>query len=177
MFLWFADQNTITKNVISYNNGSGIELIASDSNTIIENIIINNRKHGIYLWQDYPWIADNTVSANIIKDNERAGIVMAWASNTNVTGNNLENDGIYLYFSQSNLIIKNNFRPGSATFDGFGFGHSNNIWNGNYWNRPRFLPKLIIGWVGPYFDHSYYPLFPWFEVDRHPAQEPYDIGV
>jgi len=43
--------------------------------------------------------------------------------------------------------------------------------DGNYWGRPRILPKLIFGRIGRFV------LFPWFNIDRHPAQEPYDIEV
>jgi len=42
-------------------------------------------------------------------------------------------------------------------------------WDGNYWNRPRLLPKPILGRLPPSGN------IPWFHFDLHPAQEPYDI--
>ncbi len=57
----------------------------------------------------------------------------------------------------------------NAFFIAEGLSNYKNIWNENYWNRPRFLPKLIFGRIGIYY------LAPWINVDWHPAQEPYDI--
>jgi len=45
-----------------------------------------------------------------------------------------------------------------------------NIWNENYWNRPRLLPYPIFG-IGEFLFFS----FRWVVFDWHPAQEPYDI--
>ena len=55
-----------------------------------------------------------------------------------------------------------------------------NYWNGNYWGSPRTLPKIIYG-IGRIFLFSYggeepaYLYHPTFDIDWHPAKEPYDI--
>jgi len=54
-------------------------------------------------------------------------------------------------FSQNNII--GNHRDVLSIL-------SRDIWQGNYWNRPRFLPKLIVG------------ILPFIQFDWHPAQQP-----
>jgi nitrous oxidase accessory protein NosD len=43
-------------------------------------------------------------------------------------------------------------------------------WYGNYWEKPLFRPKIIVGlfWFG-------YIEWPWINFDFHPARKPYDI--
>ena len=50
--------------------------------------------------------------------------------------------------------------------------NSKNIWDGNYWEKARILPKLIFGTY--HFENNRIWLH-WFNVDWHPATEPYDI--
>ena len=45
-----------------------------------------------------------------------------------------------------------------------------NTWNGNYWGKPIHKPYRILGRIG-----FILPIFPWYNYDRNPAQEPYDI--
>jgi hypothetical protein len=74
--------------------------------------------------------------------------------------------GIFLYDSPYNKINYNNFYQNivDASFTSALVG---NDWNHNYWNRPRILPKPVIGTI--------YGFFPWINFDWHPANEPYDI--
>ena len=50
-----------------------------------------------------------------------------------------------------------------------------NTWDGNYWSNSILkgvFPKVILG-------QAVIALFvniPWFQVDWHPAQEPYNLG-
>jgi parallel beta-helix repeat protein len=171
IYLWFTTQNTITKNVISYNKRNGIEGILSDFTTITENKIFNNQGQGIYLWGNSD---DNTIFANTIKDNG-GGIRIKESYYMNITKNNFENNGINLFISSGNLISKNNFFQCSASFS-YVRG-SNNIWKGNYWNRPRLIPKPIIGQIGDTILHGtvYIPRFPWVNFDWFPTKEPYNI--
>jgi hypothetical protein len=57
------------------------------------------------------------------------------------------------------------------------FKNANNKWVGNYWNKPRILPKLIFGVRENILFGTKTIHFPWFQFDWHPAQQPYDIGV
>ncbi|MBA7636881.1 hypothetical protein ES703_44509 [subsurface metagenome] len=52
-----------------------------------------------------------------------------------------------------------------------------NKWDNNYWNRPRLLPKVILGSGEIVFKWGiiFFIPFPIIEFDWHPAQEPYDI--
>ena len=80
--------------------------------------------------------------------------------------------GVRVEFSSENIIKNNNFIK-NILFEAYHLGckfFSNNIWNGNYWNRPRVFPKLIFGRTGLFF-----MLIPWINVDWNPAQEPHDI--
>jgi hypothetical protein len=80
-------------------------------------------------------------------------------------------------YSYSNRIVNNNFvrNAFNAHFDTY-YEHENatNYWNGNYWNRPRILPKLIWGteWLGCGFNRIFD-----LEIDRNPAIIPNIIGV
>ena len=53
--------------------------------------------------------------------------------------------------------------------------------NSNYWGKPMFFPKLLIGELTyvyadvPWGGYMYFPI--WFYFDLHPAKEPYYIGV
>jgi len=48
----------------------------------------------------------------------------------------------------------------------------NNLWDHNYWNRPRLLPKLILGIKIIDEKKKIFAEFDW-----HPAKEPYDILI
>ena len=67
-----------------------------------------------------------------------------------------------------NNFIKNLFRE--AYQIGNKFLHHKNNWSGNYWNRPRVLPKPIFGRIGVFF-----MLIPLINFDWFPAKEPNNI--
>ena len=81
--------------------------------------------------------------------------------------------GILLVGSVDNVISYNNFinnKINAFFTDAFSldppflFGKSK--WLGNYWDRPRFLPKPIFGIMA---------MIPWFNVDWRPAGKLYDV--
>ena len=184
--LAFSDWNNIINNTITNNSGNGIYIDDSDCNNIINNTITNNKYDGIHLFGD-----KNTISANTITNNNNGIYVLRHEYNT-ITGNNITWNnwsGIYLNCSSSNTfsgnsilknrqgicfvsstnntVLKNNFlrNKRNALFE-----NCTNIWNRNYWGRPRILPKLIFG-IRIIQNKS----LPLFDIDWHPAQEPYDI--
>jgi len=67
-----------------------------------------------------------------------------------------------------NSIYHNNFLHNG--WDAYLSGEClRNTWDGNYWNRPRLLPKVIIRrTVALFFSLR-------LNFDWHPAREPYDI--
>jgi hypothetical protein len=68
----------------------------------------------------------------------------------------------------NNNLIKNTDRE--AYFVGDLFSIYTNIWDGNYWNRPRILPKPIFGNSGIIL-----MILPWIALDLNPATEPYEL--
>ena len=133
-----SDNNTITGNIVKY-TGRGLSLeYDSNNNTIMDNIIkISGR--GISLSHDSN---NNAIIGNTILDTDK---------------------GIYLKDSSNNTILKNNF----IRNDRHAFSiKSRNVWENNYWNRPRILPKLIFGKIKEDIDIQ------WINIDWHPAKEP-----
>jgi len=163
--LIFGTRNNISGNNIS-NSDYGICLGSSSNNIISCNNIISNNHYGICLFHS----DNNTITGNNISNNEE-GIRLDESRNNTFIGNNISNndEGINIWYSRSNIIIKNNFIDNKRNTY---FENCTSTWKQNYWNRPRILPKLIFGTMnlGNF-------TIPWFNIDWHPAQEPYDIGV
>jgi nitrous oxidase accessory protein len=133
--------NIVTNNTIM----SGIELQNYETNTTISGNIITecgyNGNYGVCLLQS----SDNMIIDNVFLQNHDYCIVLLEAPNTIISGNTfLEN-------------VKN------ATF----YNSPGTIWWGNYWDRPRLLPRPIYG-VKTIFNHD----MPWIAFDWHPAKEP-----
>jgi parallel beta-helix repeat protein len=108
---WFIAQSdyiAISKNII-VDNSDGIYLDTSNYNTINENKIYSNSKQGIFLHNSH----HNTISKNKISNS---------------------NKGIYAYYSESNLILKNTIdsKVGIHLLRGdFNFVSENKISNNN----------------------------------------------
>jgi len=158
LLLGSSHHNIIKNNTFSSNNGCGISLHLSNYNTIIGNNI-SNKKYGIYLGGS----SCNNITGNIISENTY-GIFLKF----------------YIIFqgfqpSQKNNILRNNFLGHRQHM--FCGGDRSNKWNENYWNRPRNLPKIIIG----LFFIDFFGIFtrpiviPGFNIDWNPAKEPYEI--
>ncbi len=175
-----SDYNTISDNIIRnahelpWSLSCGIMLFFANYNLIERNTIIGNSEYGIHLENS----THTNITRNLITKN-RCGI-FAWILRNSffdfqakithhiISFNNISNNlvtGLYLHENWVNEIICNNFiNNGEAVYvDILG----PNTFDGNYWGKPRLLPKMIMlgGWI------------PSLKVDWHPAQEPYDIGV
>ncbi|MCK4416167.1 MAG: right-handed parallel beta-helix repeat-containing protein, partial [Thermoplasmatales archaeon] len=155
-----GDYTLISGNIIT-DNGDGSEfscgimltgpLFGASSSYVSDNIISNNNPVGIWILENKNYISDNHISNNI-------------------------QVGVYIDYSYNNVITRNNFvdNPKNAFFT-YGFRpFKNNKFDANYWSEytgSGKLPKIIIGRrTGLIFlSHS------WFDIDWHPAQEPYDI--
>jgi len=163
----------ISGNRIADNNHSGIHAYAVFSLNVSWNNISGNKKSGLYSHL----ATDSTFTANRIEKNSEYGIYLDWGYRNNISYNIINRNGdvgCYLNFSRGNNIISNTFIDNHR--DAYFSVTSSNIWDGNYWGRPRILPKLILGEID-------FPLLfnliriPWINIDWHPAQAPYDIGV
>lgn len=79
------------------------------------------------------------------------GILLENSSLNEITCNNLKRNIVNAYFQSPDGGV--------------------NTFNNNYWNRPRLLPKPILG-TRTIGSRS----IPWIQFDLHPAREPYDIS-
>ena len=138
-----CSENIITDNNVN-NNNVGIQIKKQKNNILIKSNIIHDNSIGVMFSDD---CENAEVSLNEITNNE-LGVLASWNSNNNI-------------ISQNNLIGNNN----NAKFEIFSM---KNIWNENYWDRPRFLPYIIRGSLGIF-------LIPWINFDWNPAREPYEI--
>jgi len=159
IFMAFGKNNNITKNIIK-DCFYGIDLgFYSNNNSITWNNLINNTcgiTTGFFCINDI--ISYNNISYS---DN---GIIAFNCFNYKITNNNFIKN--FVNTRVGYLLI------GVLSF-GFEFKSLRDIrstikWDGNYWNRPRLLPKPIFGRISSIN-------IPWFQFDWHPAQEPYDI--
>jgi parallel beta-helix repeat protein len=189
----FSDGNSILNNIIICEQGrleSGIKLLNSSNNLISRNIIRDYYSEGIELRNSHY----NEISKNIITGYKRRrgiGINLIDSSYNIINNNEISKttDCVCLHelinITSNNLINQNNFlryylRMSGAyfTYDYHRFkGNRGNIFFENYWNRPRFVPKYILGWVGLFEigEYNYLVRVPKPKFDLHPAQEPFDI--
>ena len=114
--------NLIEKNTIWNNNGDGIDLEFSRGSWITNNGIYNNNESGILLRDGSNY---NRIQSNSIKGNTK-GVYISESFKNRIICNNFINNKVQAYFCNSFF----------------------NQWSKNYWDRPRFLPKLIQGHNG-----------------------------
>lgn len=142
-------KNTIFCNTISLNNQYGIYLDgSSDDTSILANTITSNKAHGIYIRVSI----NNSILENHIEKNA-GGIILVGSVDNVITHNNFIKNKINAFFADAISIDPPFF-----------YGKSK--WLGNYWNRPRLLPKPIFGIMA---------MIPWLNFDWRPAREPYEI--
>ena len=153
-----SNNNIIKKNIITENTDS-IYILDSEENTINDNTISNN-KNGIYLFN----CSNNKINDNNITSNNNYGINLQNSNSNNISKNNFINNKLHAFFIKEYTIwefIKN-------------YQKDKNIWNENYWNEPRNLPKLIFGILNLIIFSKRIDFFR-VDFDWHPAKEPYDI--
>jgi parallel beta-helix repeat protein len=166
--------NTITANII-ISHTVGIALIGAVNNTITRNSI-SKTEYGI--WVDKA--VNSNISLNIICEND-AGVFIRTSYNTLIYRNNFSfnGNGVFTWLTSADKILQNNFignTVNATTYQALvkirlliielHLPIRPNVWNENYWDEPRALPYKIPG-VTRFR----------FQVDWHPAQEPYDIPV
>jgi len=178
-----SDGNKIQNNSLQQNLRGIVISLSSNYNLIEKNEIIENRDYGIRILGSY-----NKVQLNVIKDNEESGILIQ-GQNNDIYHNLIENNskGVYLQGSNYNRITCNNFIRNEGFFIYSFKNHWSikNVWDNNYWETLNGNFKFIVGrlkivlytWTNWLEKQTYeiavYPLR--FNVDWHPAQEPYDI--
>jgi len=183
----YSEYTTISDNIITGNTSksfSGIFIYEGKNNNISRNIIKNFLGGIAFGYSNNYSIYGNTLIDNRIGINPAGFSINDVISLNTISGSIF---GIYALNCFNYKIIKNNFIGnlrnagfGYYLFELFVFGFKyksiRNIrstikWDGNYWNKPRSLPKPIFGELPP----ALIIPTPWFQFDWNPAQEPYDI--
>ena len=152
-----------------------IGLLVSETTSIISNSIdggdarkiIRKEPTGITI----DWGARYTkILYNTIK-NCMFGIEIREGYKSNITNNIITQNvyGISLWNSSLTNTSKNTFIYNIVHARFFNSALFNDKWDQNYWDRPRVLPKPILG------IKLFFMPFPIFEFDWHPAKQPYDI--
>jgi len=188
----YSEYTTISDNIITrYTSESwstliiyemGIFIYEGKNNNISRNIIKNFTFGIAFGYSNNYSIYGNTLIDNIFGISSGGFSINDVISLNNISGSRW---GIYALNSFNYKIIKNNFINnrrnagfGYYTYEFIVFGfkyrsirdiRSTIKWDGNYWNRPRSFPKLILGHIPPYGKMR------WVHIDMNPAQEPYDI--
>jgi parallel beta-helix repeat protein len=183
-----CSHNTITQNHILNNTGVGI-ILSGQNNTIQQNSI-SQSEYGIFVaMAESSNISQNNISENgngiliiiayhtmiyrnFLSQNNQFGVVEVFTSFTIIRQNNFLQNGKNAYFNQALLtrwqILKNYFD----------FPITRSLWEQNYWGRPRVFPYMIPGYVSIIRGISFNPpyLVNFFQIDWHPAKEPYNIS-
>jgi parallel beta-helix repeat protein len=184
-----CDYNKISYNTLIDSLGAGI-FLAQDSefNHVFMNLLYMNDMSQM---QNYTgpgtgvgasgYSDSNNFSYNTI-NTWGEGISITHSNNNSVYMNNITNCiyGILITgYNETNslnnrdrppnVVKNNNFRRNIFGALSRFITNFKDTWIGNYWNRPKVLPKIILG----IHDKNIFPIR--LEFDLHPAQKPYDI--
>jgi parallel beta-helix repeat protein len=186
--------NIVTNNLILNNNESGgLIVISGRNNNISENIISQSGWYGICL----EGVEYSNISNNVISGNEN-GIYAGITFHNIFYRNNISNNkklGIEIFCTSFDRFIQNTFignkrnvyfiQPIILRIKFLRIIRHNslqpNVWDGNYWDRQRTMPYLILGlttlwdYLGRIFLMNDKYFVDSFQVDWHPAKEPYVI--
>jgi len=192
LILFLSENNTIRKNTISnglhgicldygsknnivqentvIKNWVGISSITKTSNNIIEKNIIYRNDLGIEISTYYlPFEChNNTIVGNRIFGSKTAVKINHGSHNHKFKYNTIVFSIHGLKIDNSNNItIKNNNFNLNLLFDAYFIDSNDLVWYNNYWNRPKFLPKIIPGFktIGKISS-------PWVNIDLKPAKLP-----
>ncbi|MCK5030475.1 MAG: peptidylprolyl isomerase, partial [Thermoplasmatales archaeon] len=166
--MFFSDHIDIINNDIIDNNQCGIYLEGSSNNNILGNFINNQPYNGVGLWNSSN---NNIISENTIINNNYSGIRMLETFGNIISKNMISKNlvGARIEFSSNTTISCNNFiknRFREALFVKNDYYQNKNTWDGNYWNRFRLLPYLILGKTNSKLR---------VETDWHPSKIPNEI--
>jgi parallel beta-helix repeat protein len=125
-----------------------------------------NKEYGVYLLLASGY---NQIHGNYIGYSDRCGVNIGnyWPCDGNSLMENTiyqnKNLGVYIQDSSDTIISRNNFIQNKidASFKNC-FG---TVWDYNYWNESRNLPKVIQGEKN---------MIPWLNFDWHPESQPYN---
>ncbi len=160
-----SKSNNVERNTAICNGAVGITISRSSNNKVADNIIGRNTV-GIWIWygSENNKIISNTIYLNLF------GMDLSICGKNKIKENIFKGNvfGITLWWSQRNIIKNNNFFFNGV--DAFFCSSFLNIWLRNFWDRPRFAPKPIIGVINFF---PYYIFLIWFNFDFIPRLFPY----
>ena len=187
--------STKVNNIIK-EGGLWLEIVSytTISGNIFTNCFVGMTIGGVSPISPYFYSNNNIISGNLFDNNNFAMEIRA--NNTLITRNTISNHTdlnnllapALILKGQNNIITCNNFinnirdaNNGQYIFsppDRSRDRKNRNVWDGNYWGRPRSLPKFI--WS--YLRYERAPpnpakLYPLITIDWHPAKEPNDINL
>jgi len=118
-----SNNNSILKNIMSYNGQDGITIYESNINIVWGNIIINNNDTGVGIVRSY----DNEISGNIANYNKGGGIYVFYSHNNILFNNKARGNGagVTLFESNGNFVDRNVFV--NQMFGVYIFNSDNNI--------------------------------------------------
>lgn len=159
----------ISENTVSKNNQYGIKMSTVHDSIIAKNMIDENNLSGIYIQES----DENLISENKIKNQWSALICIG--NNNTIACNHLRTHlSGFIIGGENNTIEQNTIK--TSVFKALMLNAFDTTWDHNYWNRPRLLPKMILG-LYIYFQESYWPseppvFIPLIDFDRNPALSP-----
>lgn len=189
-FFFNSDYNIISYNTLTDCHQYGIIIMHdSEFNQVYMNQLNMNDMSqmqnyigpvtGLYV---YSHCDNNNFSYNNI-DVWGEGISVSTSNNNSIYMNNVSNCIYSIILSSGhnetdtyngrvhlpNVVKNNNFRRNILGALSRFLTNFKDTWIGNYWNRLRVLPKIILG----VHDQNIFPIR--LEFDIHPAKQPYDI--
>lgn len=167
----FGCDDCLVENV-SVRTNNYVGLFICDSQDInVTNCIFSKDGYGIRVRDSNHFIVQN----NLFQKNIYVALGIQNSTDGSVVHNSFEENGgythpslspVFIHSSKSIEVQENNF-IGNVKGAYFMMCQRKAIhWDGNFWDQPRVLPKVIPG-----FKLYLYQ----FNIDWHPAQEPYDI--
>ncbi len=135
-----------------------------------DNVVILGNNFGIY---SYSLIVINSSCLDITGNVIPSGLFLIDTNDTEIRYNRLSSyRALYLERSSENLITENNFgkhglREQRVSGNQVVFIDSENIFDQNYWGRPRLFPKILIG--------SLPDGIKVFAFDMHPSRSMFNI--
>ena len=174
-----ASNNTIRNNTL-VDVDRGIEFMESSNNSIYNNKMLDTT-YGIYSEDNGgPYIfADNVIQNNIITARDIGIYLSGHFQRNTFTLNSINgtNHDVYLKdWSKDNQFIHNNFlstNQSSHCYFKLRLNSVKEVWDANYWGKPRVFPVVIFGKTGLFGSM----IFPWIQIESHPAQQPYNIPI
>jgi parallel beta-helix repeat protein len=162
----FSSSAIIINNSIEGYGDTGIGVWNSDA------IIFSNIVDGDYSSCIFSGLSNTSIEKNIVRNSSTYGIHISdsiYKRGTNIIGNHIQDNsfGIFMDYCYSINVDHNNFIDNrlNVLFSNCFYTK----WNSNYWNRPRVLPKPILGFIW------IYPSIPILNFDWHPSKELYEI--